>query len=199
MSPAQATVQTAYATWVLTGATIVLAVAAIGAGIFAARTYRAQSAELAIAREEARRLRAPRFTGWVTLNAPGEESCTVSLLLLTAEPLESLRVVLHGADITACPIGFYPGTYGVAPMGPGDLPQGWANEHLRPDATWETLSPGSTATWRADPRQNAREYQSAPTEIHGRAECTGADGVTWTVPVTFTLDGDVQRMLLMPP
>jgi hypothetical protein len=186
----------AVATCALVLVTAVLAAAAIGAFIYAKRTYQAQSAQLDVAREEARRLRAPVFGGQVSLTVPGSKSCTVSLLLLSAERLERLRVVLDGPAVGECPVGFYPGVAGVAPMrSAGDLPPGWKQEHLRPDAVWPDLLPGSRAVWRADPRQDAHDMDSVPAEVHGRVECSGPDGMEWTVPVTFALAAEVQAML----
>jgi len=34
-----------------------------------------------------------------------------------------------------------------------------------------------------------------PAEVHGRIECSAADGTAWTVPVMFRLSGEVQAML----
>lgn len=187
---------TAWATWALVGVTAILAGAAIGAFVYAKRTYKAQSDQLGVAQNEAQRLRAPVFSGTVAPTMAGSKFCTVSLLLLSGERLESLRAVLDGPAAAECPVGFYPGVAGVAPIhSPDDLPPGWKQEHLRPDATWDGLLPGSRAVWRADTRKDAHDMQPVPAEIHGRVECMGPDGNQWTVAVTFTLAADVQAIL----
>jgi hypothetical protein len=187
---------TAIATCALVLVTAVLAAAAIGAFIYAKRTYQAQSAQLAVATEEARRLRSPVFDAQIRLTVPGATSCTVSLLLLSAERLERLHVVMDGPAAGECPVGFYPGVEGVPPMrSADDLPPGWKQEYLRPDAIWPDLLPGSRAVWRADPRKDAHEMEPVPAAVHGRVECSGPDGTEWTVPVTFALAAEVQSML----
>lgn len=175
-------------------ATLVLAIAAIGAFIYAARTYQAQSRQLEIAKDETRRLRTPVFEGHITLLAIGYRSYVVSLRLLSNEGLASLSVVLEGATLDQCPLGFFPGGDGVKPIELGELPKGWGKEVVRPDASWGLLMPGATATWRADSREGHPEH--IPRALHGRAECRGITAEEWTVYVTFEFTGDLGETLL---
>ncbi len=55
--------------------------------------------------------------------------------------------------------------------------------------------PGATAAWRADPRQGVIVMKEVPSVLHGRAECSGAAGERWNVPVTFTLEKKVIKTI----
>jgi hypothetical protein len=66
MAPDVSAAVAAVATCVLALVTAVLAVAAIGAFVYAKRTFRAQSDQLEVAREEAWRLRTPVLRGEVS-------------------------------------------------------------------------------------------------------------------------------------
>jgi len=174
-------------------ATCALAVAAIGAFIYAVRTYRAQALQLEIAKDEAKRLRAPVFDGNVILG--GGTACIASLRLLSGERLASLQVVLEGTTAAECPLGFHPAGDTVEPTPAENRPDGWKGEVEQPDASWGPLMPGSTAAWRADPRPGVDVMNNVPAVIHGRAECVGAAGERWIVPITFRLDTKVIKAI----
>jgi hypothetical protein len=174
----------------------VLAVAAIGAFVYAVRTYRAQEAQLVVAREEATRLRAPVFEGQIMFSAPGPNSFAAALRLRSNEPLRSVHVVLEGVTASECPVGFFPGVEGVPPIEPQTQPEGWRNETVRPDASWASWLPNARAVWRVDPREQARD--SRLPVVNDCAECERLAGERWTVAVAFTLSYDVLDRIKFP-
>lgn len=167
------------------------ALTAIGTLALAVATFVTLQVTVHQARRERLRLGRPVFDGQVTLLAGGAQIFTISLRLLSSEPLASLRVVLEGANAADCPLGFFPGVAGVEAIGRGDLPAGWENETVRTDAHWRSvLLPGATAKWRANPRRDGRDMVEVPAELHGRVECTGLNDERWTVYATFTMEGN---------
>jgi len=66
------------------------------------------------------------------------------------------------------------------------------------DAAWiaaEALMPGDTATWPIGHREGASNMSTVPGEIHGRADCQGADGARWSVAISFRLSPEVAATL----
>jgi hypothetical protein len=177
------------ADWVTAISTAVLAVGGIVAGVYAVRTYRAQHAELELARRDSKRQRTPVLQGELSVE-PGKTTFRLDAWLSTSEPLSGLRLVIDEARANDCPLGFSIGQTGVETYVDFEaLPAGWRNDPVRPEARWtQTLLPGSAATFEMRLRRQPGE-RADPGKIRVRAECTPIEGgEPWivNVPVTVT-------------
>lgn len=175
-------------------ATCVLAVAAIGAFVYAVRTYMAQAAELAVARDEAMRLRVPVFDTLIQPQLPesGERTFVVSMRLRSNEPLASLRLIMDDSSAAASPLGFVPGI-NVPPVERETQPKGWLDEIVSSVASWGSVRPNDSVIWMMHTRKDevlADVTLLTTDDLNGRVECEGMAGEHWTVPVTFKFARD---------
>ncbi len=195
MSDSSAEWVTAIATCALAVVTAALAVGAIGAFIYAGRAYRAQNAQLKLART-------PVLRGEVSSTGSGVATFHLDVWLSTPEPLASLRVIIEEARAHDCPLGFTPGQTGVEQYPDQDaLPPGWRNDPLRPEARRaERLLPGRAATWQMALRQRDRGIDADPSKVRLRAECIAAlGGEPWLVEVPVTMTEDAMRDFPIEP
>ena len=198
-APTLCRVQTSLAEWLNTAATCVIAVGGAGAFVYAARTYGAQSRQLAVAKADSARLRTPVLRGEIGVvgGQGGDRKYRLDVWLLTSEPLARLRVRLEEARGNDCIIGFTPGQTGVAQHPDQDtLPPGWRNDVLRHEAGWAELAPGAAATWQLAQRNGVREGADGRERIRLSAECEPAGGgQSWRVHVPVTMTVDAERAL----
>jgi hypothetical protein len=193
MSPDTAAAVTAWAT-------CFLAAFAFLAFIAAGATYVTQAKQLKVARQEAKALRAPVFEGEVTASAPGAKSPFVaSIRLRSNEPPPVVRLIMQGATVAECPIGFPPGTEGVQPDDPSYQPPGWQNDVLVRSALWEILFPNDQAIWQVELHPRAHDLNPVPEVARARADCRGLEGEEWIVPVTLKLAPEVRDAMRPPP
>lgn len=193
MSPDTAAAVTAWAT-------CFLAAFAFLAFIAAGATYIVQAKQLKVARREAKALRAPVFEGEITASAAGAKSpFLASIRLRSNEPLPVVRLIMQGATVAECPVGFPSGAEGVESDDPSYQPPGWRNETLARSARWEILFPNDQATWPVELHPRAHDLSPVPEVTHARADCRGLEGEEWIVPVTLKLAREVRDAMRPPP
>jgi hypothetical protein len=193
MSPDTAATVTAWAT-------CFLAAFAFLAFIAAGATYVVQAKQLRVAREEGKALRAPVFEGEITAGAPGAKSPFVASIRLRSNgPLPIVRLIMQGATVAECPVGFPRGVEGVEPDAPEDQPPGWRNDELVRSARWEILFPNDQAIFPVELHPRAHDLNPVPEVAHARADCIGLEHEEWIVPVTLKLAPEVRDAMRPPP
>jgi hypothetical protein len=196
-------VNTSPADWVTAIATCAIGIGGAGAFVYAVRTYRAQSAQLDLAKRDSVRLRAPVLRAELASIGQGVPNFRLDVWLSTPEPLASIRVIIEEARGGDCPVGFTAGQTGVEQHPDQDaLPPGWRNDVLRHEACWDALLPGAAATWQMALREHGpgKAGEADPSKIRLRAECTAASGgEPWRVHVPVTLTADAMSDMPAEP
>jgi hypothetical protein len=184
-----------WASWVTAAGTCAIGVGGLGAFVYAARTFKAQSEQLALARQDSVRMRTPVLRGELGMRHPGSVLFLLRLRLISPEPIARLRVTI--ANPADCLIGFSTGQTGVETWpDDGSLPPGWKNDTTRHEATRdELLLPGAHGQWILEYRKAEYEHGEGSSELLLRAEGTLASGEIWSTPVTVEIAADAQKRL----
>ena len=184
-----------WALWVTAAGTLAIGSGALGAFVYAVKTFRAQGEQLELARRDSARMRTPVLRGELGSWQPGSALFLLKVWLLSPEAIGTLRVTIANPD--DCLIGFRPGQSGVETWpDPDSLPPGWKNDTTRHEARRdEMLLPGAADQWVMAFRKAEYEHGERATGLSLRAEGTLASGETWAVPLIVEITEAARKRL----
>jgi hypothetical protein len=186
-----------WAAWVTAAGTWAIGFGGAGAFVYAVKTYKAQSGQLALARRDSLRMRTPVLHGELDMWQPGSILFVLRVRLVSPEPIPGLRVSIANPD--DCLIGFKTGQDGVNTWSDArPLPAGWANDVTRYQARGdELLAPGAHVQWIMTFRKAQYEHGETGTGLVLRAEGTLASGEPWSAPVAVEIAAAARQRLFV--